>query len=130
MNGNGRRSLFNLPGCHSMIQIHIEPVCKIFGKNFAHITGNARYAALMQIDHSRFPVRVGIHFLPCADNPLRVFLEIGVRNEACRIRCGAGKQFVHFTDRLLPLILLQDDEVAAHFRPGMVGEEIVRQTDG
>ena len=83
----------------------------------------------MQIDHRRFSVRVGICFLPRPDNPLREFLEISIRDEACRIRCGIGKQFVRFTDCLLPLILLQDNEVAAYLRSGMIGKQVVRQSD-
>ena len=95
-NGNGRCGLPDLRGCHFLIQIRIEPFGKILRQHFAHVPGNARDATLMQIDHCRFPVRVGIRFLLRADNPLRVFLEIGVRDEACRIRRSVRKQLVRF----------------------------------
>ena len=51
----------------------------------------------------------------------------GIDPVQCSRQC---KQFLVFRHSLFTGILLQNNQVAAHFRVGVFGKEVVRQTDG
>src|SRR5574344_1006287 len=47
---------------HALIACHVQPCGQISIQPFTEVLGDSRYTALMQIDHRRFPVRVGVQF--------------------------------------------------------------------
>ena len=89
----------------------------------------AVHASLMSVNHRRFAVRIGIQFGTGIYHLLLVLYEIAV--ESHTVQCsGLGKKRLVFSQALLADVLLQYYEVAAHFRVGILGKEVVRQTDG
>ena len=89
----------------------------------------ALYAALVNVNHRRFAVGVCAQFGAGADNLLLMPDEIAVGGHAVQLAC-LGKQPLVLRQSLLACVFLQDDEVAAHFRIGVLCKEVVGQADG
>ena len=92
-------------------------------KHTAQVPGYACGLALVQIDHSGFPVGVGVKFRRRMHDAFRVVDEIGVvRQVGFRIRLYHGHQPFVLRHFLLVEVLLQDNQVAAHLRTRVVRE--------
>ncbi|CUQ04662.1 Uncharacterised protein [Phocaeicola vulgatus] len=116
-----------LPDC-SRIQAHGEPVMEILVKHTAQVPGYACGLALVQIDHSGFPVGVCVKFRRRMHDAFRVVDEIGVVGQVgFRVRLYHGHQPLVLRHFLLAEVLLQDNQVTAHFCPRVVREQVVGQ---
>lgn len=101
--------------------------CEVVGEHAPHIGGDARHPAIVAVVHGRLAVRVGVEPFPRADDPVVMLKKIKVRMNARLRGYGSAEPFLLFGQSLLAGMLLQDDEVAAHFRVRAVCKKIVRQ---
>ena len=76
----------------------------------------------------RFPVRIGV-LLPLGMHDLRHTPQIGVEHYAAGTLPALDETLFLLGKACLVAVLLQDNQVAAHFRSGILQKEIVRQTD-
>jgi len=101
---------------------------EILVKHTAQVPGYACGLALVQIDHSGFPVGVGVKFSRRMHDAFRVMDEIGVVGQVgFRVRLYHGHQPLVLRHFLLVQFFLQDNQVTAYLRPRVVREQVVGQ---
>ena len=101
---------------------------EILVEHTVQIPGDACCLALVQIDHSGLPVWVGVKFRRRMHDAFRVVDEIGVVGQiGFRVRLYYGHQPLVLRHFLLAEVLLQDNQVTAHFCPRVVREQVVGQ---
>ena len=114
---------------HALIACHVQPCGQISIQPFTEVLGDSRYTALMQIDHRRFPVRVGVQFGCGVYDQFRMCQKIAVgRHTGMVVLHRLGKQLVVFRQVFLLAVLLKDNQVAAHLGVGILREEVVGHT--
>ena len=111
------------------VSVQVEVLLEILMQHFPQVLGYALNATLMGVYHRRFAEWVGIQLCRGVDDTLRMLLEIIVGRYAVFIVRHHVKQVVIALERFLLAVLLQDDEVAAHFRVGILREKVVWQAD-
>ena len=98
-------------------------------EHLSQILGNAFHATFMGVYHRWFAERVGGQLSRGMDDALGMLDEIAVGgNVVCVVRHHV-KQIIITLQRFLVGVLLQDDEVTAHFRVGILRKEVVGQAD-
>ena len=110
------------------VEAHDQTCVQVPVEQPAQAVRDAFRAALVPIDHCGLAVGVGVQLRARADDLFLVLDEIAVGAYAAQ-RPRSGKQPFIFGQPLFAGVFLQDDKVAAHLRPGIVGKEVVRQTD-
>ena len=101
---------------------------EILIEHTAQVPGDACCLALVQIDHSGLPIGVCVKFRCRMHDTFRVMDEIGVVGQVgFRIRLYHSHQPLVLRHFLLVQVLLQDNQVTAYLRTGVVREQVVGQ---
>lgn len=83
----------------------------------------------MPIDHCGFAVGIGVQHRFRVDNPFGMAVQVFVGIETATVGMYLTQQLVVVGQLLFSDVFLQDDEIAADFRSGIVGKEVVGQAD-
>ena len=125
-----RYGSFSLPDNLRQITHNVEPGVTVHPQLLVHIVCDTLHAALVQIFHCGFSVRICPHFLLGTNNPVGVLPEIFVHSHSLIGQIPPAKQIlVHSHITLVP-VLLEYNQVTAYFRSRTVRKQVVRQAQG
>ena len=115
--------------CHTLIVCHVQSCSQISINPLTQILGDSCYTALVQIDHSRLPVRVGVQFGTGVYDQfwMRQQVAVGCHMGMVVLHC-LRQQLVILCQFFLATVLLEDNQVATHLGVGILGEEVVGHT--
>ena len=120
---------FGILNGYALIQRILEILADVCHYYLFHIRSDSVHSALMDILHCRLAVWIGVTLGRGVDDMVTIRYEIGTCPDTIHI-LHVDEKVVRFRQFLLGCILLEDDEVTAHFRIGILSKEVVGQTDG
>lgn len=103
------------------VKLHSQPRMQVVVEQFSQLRGDTLCTAVMLVNHCRPAVRIGVQLRTRIDDLLFMLYKVSVGAYAVQ-RSRLGKQLFILCQPFFAGVLLQDDQVAADFRSGVVGK--------
>ena len=120
---------FRILNGYASIQRIVEFGTDVCHYHLFHVLRDTRNTALMDILHCRLAVWIGVTLGRGVDDMVTMRHEIGTCSDTIHI-LHVDEKTVRFRQFLFGSVFLEDDKITAHFRIGILREEVVGQTDG